>query len=38
MFYIPITTFFILMGKKIKYLIIGGWDKRGVLFQNKTQL
>lgn len=39
MFYIQITTFFILMGKKIKYLIIGGWDKRGVSFQKKkTQL
>lgn len=38
MFYFQITTFFILMGKKIKYLIIGGWDKRGVSFQNKTRL
>lgn len=38
MFYFQMTTFFILMEKKIKYLIIGGWDKREVSFQNKAQL
>lgn len=30
--------FLYLDGKKIKYLIIGGWDKREVSLQNKTQL